>query len=924
MRPLSLTISAFGPYAQKTVIDMEKLGKSGLYIIAGETGAGKTTIFDAITYALYGEPSGENRKVSMFRSQYADANTPTFAELTFSCKEKIYTVTRNPEYLRPSKRGDKMVTEKANAELICPDGTVITKEKAVTAAIRDIIGIDRNQFSSIAMIAQGEFQKLLLASTEEREKIFRQIFRTHGYEQLQRKLSDEAKALNRERTLKASGIQQDIQMISCHEDSPLFAETQKAKNGELPIEDILSLLAILIRNDDQQKETMRCRREELNKEKSILTATIAKAETLANAKASLEKDTAVLELLKEEYQQAQNILNTEESKEPQREELRRKITLAENIMPRYNTLDELCKMIQTDKKALLETEKAKETQTQLFNELQHTKTCYQEEFNTVKNSETQLISLKQQEKELLQQKAELSKIEERMEKCAKQKQHRDKATEIYKKERERSITAESEYRSLYQLFLDHQAGILAKGLAEDQPCPVCGSLHHPSPAKTPEKAPSEQQLKNAEAAYNKARTAAEQASRNAGTEEATYNSMTKELSLACNAFSEGFTIYDAENKIGAMLAEVTTQQQNIIHEIQNAEQQYRRKTELETKLLPQTEQNIQKITESLQNLEADIKTAEATSKQRKMQLEELQSELPFPEKQQAQSALDQDQNTLDLLTMQYQKAKSQKDRNEKAITETMSRIEANKSLLAEESHTETETAKAQLLALGDEEQTIHKTMERLASRMDNNQTILDHIRQKSDDLAALEKKYRMVNALAETANGNLRGQGKEKIKLETYVQMTYFDRIIRRANLRLMAMTNGQYDLKRARETADNRSQTGLDLNVIDHYNGTERSVRTLSGGESFKASLALALGLSDEIRSSAGGIRIDTMFVDEGFGSLDDDSLQQAIKALNNLTEGDRLVGIISHVAELKEKIEKQIIVTKSRSGGSKVEILF
>ena len=228
MRPLSLTISAFGPYAKKTVLDMEKLGESGLYIIAGETGAGKTTIFDAITYALYGEPSGENRKVSMFRSQYAEADTPTYAELTFSCKGKVYTVKRNPEYQRPAKRGDKMVAEKANAELICPDGAIITKEKAVTAAICEIIGIDRDQFSGIAMIAQGEFQKMLLASTEDREKIFRRIFRTHGYEQLQRKLSDEAKALNRERTLKTSGIQQDIQRIACPEENPLFAEAEKA------------------------------------------------------------------------------------------------------------------------------------------------------------------------------------------------------------------------------------------------------------------------------------------------------------------------------------------------------------------------------------------------------------------------------------------------------------------------------------------------------------------------------------------------------------------------------------------------------------------------------------------------------------------------------------------------------------------------
>lgn len=920
MRPLSLTISAFGPYAQKTVIDMEKLGKSGLYIIAGETGAGKTTIFDAITYALYGEPSGENRKVSMLRSQYADAETPTFAELTFECKEKIYTVTRNPEYLRPSKRGDKRVTEKANAELQCPDGTIITKEKAVTTAVRDIIGIDRNQFSSIAMIAQGEFQKLLLASTEEREKIFRQIFRTHGYEQLQRKLSDEAKALNRQRTLKASGIRQDIQNISCPEESPLFSETEKAKNDELPFEDILSLLEKLIDSDQIQKEKMRRRREEINNEKSDLTTAIAKAETLANAKAALEKDTSVLALLKEEEQQAKAILAEEEAKEPQREELRRKIALAENIMPRYDALEELRKKISTDEKAILEAKKTKEVQTDLLEELKGAAKAYREEFDIVKNSDTLLLTLKQQAKELNQKQDELCKIQKRIEKCAQQKQRRDKATERYKKERENSMATETEYRNLYRLFLDHQAGILAEGLTDDQPCPVCGSHHHPSPAVMAENAPTEQQLKDAEAVYNNARSIAEKASRTAGTEEATYQSMAEELSLTCKAFSEDLT---AEN-IGIMLTETETQQKDIAARIRDADKRHLRKTELETKLLPQTEQNIQNVTENLQKQETDSKTIAATMEQRQAQFEELQKELLYPEKKQAQTALDNDRNTLDVLITQYQNAKSQKEQREKAVTETMSRIEANKALLTEESDADLENSKKQLDLLKEEEQVVHKTMERLTSRLDNNQTVLDHIHQKSDELTALEKQYRMVNALSETANGNLRGQGKEKIKLETYVQMTYFDRIIRRANLRLMAMTNGQYDLKRAREATDNRSQTGLDLNVIDHYNGTERSVRTLSGGESFKASLALALGLSDEIRSSAGGIRIDTMFVDEGFGSLDDDSLQQAIKTLNDLTEGDRLVGIISHVAELKEKIEKQIIVTKSRSGGSKAEIIF
>ena len=286
------------------------------------------------------------------------------------------------------------------------------------------------------------------------------------------------------------------------------------------------------------------------------------------------------------------------------------------------------------------------------------------------------------------------------------------------------------------------------------------------------------------------------------------------------------------------------------------------------------------------------------------------------------AVLTEQKQQLDTFRKGLQKAKSELEQAQKEHTLIQSRIEANRILLKEDIAIDILSERDHLANIAQEEQTLNASIEKTSSRIDANDSALDHIRKKSGDLAALEEKYQWVNALAETANGNIRG-GKEKIKLETYVQMTYFDRIIRRANLRLMTMTNGQYDLKRATKAADSRSQTGLDLNVIDHYNGTERSVRTLSGGESFKASLALALGLADEIRSSAGGIRIDTMFVDEGFGSLDEDSLQQAIKALNDLTEGNRLVGIISHVADLKTKIDKQIIVTKNRSGGSKVEII-
>ena len=296
--------------------------------------------------------------------------------------------------------------------------------------------------------------------------------------------------------------------------------------------------------------------------------------------------------------------------------------------------------------------------------------------------------------------------------------------------------------------------------------------------------------------------------------------------------------------------------------------------------------------------------------------------LAFSGKEEAEAALENDRTLLRRMEEEYNKAKSRFENIRQSITGRKSRIEAFQSQRKEISADNLRERQARYAVLKEEENRLHEQIEKQTSRIDTNTAALHNIRKKSGDMAVIEEKYRWVNALSETANGSLRGS-RDKIKLETYVQMTYFDRILRRANIRLMAMTDGQYDLKRAEAAADSRSQTGLDLNVIDHYNGTERSVRTLSGGETFLASLCLALGLSDEIRSSAGGIRIDTMFIDEGFGSLDEESLRQAVKALNDLTEGSRLVGIISHVAELKEKIEKQIVVTKEKTGGSRVEII-
>lgn len=923
MRPIRLTLSAFGPYANKTELNLEALGDGGLYLITGETGSGKTTIFDVIAYALYGEPSGDKRTAAMLRSKYAMADTPTFVELVFTCKGNTYTVKRNPTYKRQSKRGNKMVEEKANAELFLPDGTVLSKERAVTAAISDIIGIGRRQFASIAMIAQGDFQKLLLASTEEREKIFRQIFRTQSYERLQKKLSDEAKALNQERIQKRDGIAQDLQMIAGAEDDPLYEEVTKAKAGELPIEDTIALIETLLERDRENREINRKKREERNREKETIAANIEKAKKRRQLETDLEKDRQRLTEKEEEQQKSLEELKAETEKEPQREELQKMITLGEKDLSRYDDFEKLRRRARETQNRLQKEETRAEQYKKSLAQSEARFTACQTELKTLKDSDVRLLSLTQKAKEAKKSKEELSLLSEKIRACEQQRQRYEKAQQKFIGQRQLMTETEGVYQHMYVSFLEHQAGILAEELKPEQPCPVCGSLSHPSPATKPHHAPTEEELKIGEQNRDKARHKAEEASRQASREQTAFQAKKEEIEELCLGLSTPIHDENAAETIAKRSETLEIEIKEHKAQIQTETENVQRKEELETTILPQTEGQINELKQQISENTAAMERHRAALQGDEEQIQTMSESLAFPGKAEAEAALNQARSDLRQMQKCVNDAKAAWETITQTVTMLKSRTETIQQQLSETEAIDLEGEQAKRASLSEAENRLNESIEKQTSRIDTNSTVIRNILQKQGDMAAIEEKYRWVNALAETANGNLHRSGKDRIKLETYVQMTYFDRILRRANIRLMAMTDGQYDLKRAEKATDNRSQMGLDLNVIDHYNGTERSVRTLSGGETFLASLCLALGLSDEIRSSAGGIRIDTMFIDEGFGSLDEESLRQAIKALNDLTEGSRLVGIISHVAELKEKIEKQIVVTKEKTGGSRVEIV-
>ena len=501
-----------------------------------------------------------------------------------------------------------------------------------------------------------------------------------------------------------------------------------------------------------------------------------------------------------------------------------------------------------------------------------------------------------------------------------------KAQDDFLEKQRKAKTTRTDYDEKRRRFLAEQAGVLAASLQEGQPCPVCGSTEHPAPAVLSEGAPTQDELNAAEKAAEKAdrqmvdagNTAVELRSK----EETKLEQIRKK---AENLLEKDVPTAPAEieRQVEQRVEELRIQEESLGKALKEADDKIRRRQYLDESI-PKLDKSLETLSDSLHRQEVGI--AETGSKLENVgnEIARMDKDLKYPDKREAEKAcaslLEQEakiRKAHETAAHVLQDIEKQIAAADAAIKEQSASIRQLKEQSAQD-HAALEQEATEL------EQRIaaqQKKYTDLQARYRANYTALENIRSTSGDLEKLETKYGWLKTLSDTANGGL--SGKEKIMLETFVQMTFFDRIVERANTRFLVMSGGQYELARKVEAENNRSQSGLELDVIDHYNGSRRSVKTLSGGESFKASLSLALGLSDEIQSSAGGIRLDTMFVDEGFGTLDEDSLQQAMRALSGLTENKRLVGIISHVGELKEKIEKQIVVSKDRSGGSHAEII-
>ena len=920
MRPLTLTLSAFGPYAGQITLALEQLGKNGLYLIRGDTGAGKTSIFDAIAFALYGEASGDQREAAMFRSQYAAPDTPTFVELTFESAGKTYRVRRVPEYTRPAKRGGGVTLQRAEAELTMPDGRVVTRVKEVGQAVREIVGVDREQFAQIAMIAQGDFLKLLVASTEERMRIFRQIFHTGRYQKLQAALKDQLAALSRARDKLRDGLMQAVGSARYPADSALGQRLADAQAGRLLLQETAALLDEIVRQDSAAQEAGRRALERLDKQIGQAARTLGQARELAAARTQLRDAQAKRQAIQQEMEKAGAARAALAARKPEREALAQQAAALAEEVRRHEACSRLDQALEAAQKRYTAGCAAQAACAKQLTDLADQQAAARAGQERLADSAIRAEKQRAEHAALLEEQRAFNGLSRDLDAVAASARQYARVQKDYLAAAQSAEAAQGRYQQMNRAFLDEQAGILALGLQDGAPCPVCGACSHPRPAQVTLGAPREADLEQAKQQAAAAQAEAGRLSAEAGQLRGALEARRAGLQQRARELLGDVPCEEMAEQIAAAGAALRDRLAACKSALDQAQQDMQQLDQF-GHTLRTLEQAVQQAQARQAAAQQAIARAEQDTQHLARQKQELADGLRYPDQAAARRAAQQTKDTiqdLDRRTEQaeqaYQACKSQADALEGTIAALAGQLEHAPEI-------DMETIQAELEACNARRRALEDGQTARAARLDRNQDALRALETHGAALAEAEQKWGWVKSLADTAGGQL--VGREKIMLETYVQMTYFDRILARANTRLMVMSRGQYELKRRAQAENNRRQSGLELDVVDHYNGSVRSVKTLSGGESFQAALSLALGLSDEVQSAAGGVQLDVMFVDEGFGSLDEEALEQAVRALSDLSGGNRLIGIISHVEALARRIDRQIVVTKHGTAGSDAVIV-
>lgn len=922
MRPTRLLLSAFGPYADKQELDLDRLGENGLYLITGDTGAGKTTLFDAIIFALYGEASGDTREASMLRSKYANASTPTYVELEFLYRRKRYTIRRNPEYERPKDRGEGFTLQRADAQLTFPDGrSPVTKYKEVTRAVTELIGLDRTQFTQIAMIAQGDFLKLLFAKTEERSKIFREIFGTKLYLAFQLGVKEEAGRLRQQYEDANKSMLQYLDGLLWQEEDALALTLAglRSRKHISAVEELLELVREITEQSQDKLEKAQEALAALEAEADGVTRQLGKAEETNRALRKAQEDMRQAESVREETMP--KLLALREAYErtrtqaAEREKLAVQIETISQRLTDYEELSGLQSLLtdakQTADRLSAETKQAQSAMRQLQNMIEADKA----RLVLLADAEIRRADAEREQERLRERLAETEALSDALLEYEKLAEAQRRAADLYAEAADAYETEKYAYGRKEKAFYDAQAGMLAGNLKEGERCPVCGSLHHPAPAELIEEAVSKEELEQCkeslEAAEQRRTAYSGEAAMAKGKAEAAEQTLREKAWKVLEAYEPDGIAGQTAQRRKAVFEQLEQCESRLRQWNEQCEDRRRLQEEIAL-----SEKKCRQMTESIQEKEKRLLQLQGETAAQQAQVSKLTETLPYADKTAALEALRQLQNQKKELEEAQEKAGKAYEACRQRIADSEAVAAALQKQIGEAEAVDIGPLRRRQAELAEQRSGLMQTRDSLHVQYSANESIRKSIEKGAVQLQKLETHVGWIKALSDTVNGRI--AGKDKLTFETYIQITYFERIIARANIRFMMMSQGQYELKRRREADNQQSQSGLELDVIDHYNGSERSVKTLSGGEAFQASLSLALGLADEIRTYAGGIQLDTMFVDEGFGSLDEESLTQAVRVLHGLTEGSRLVGIISHVPELKNRIEKQIVVTKQKTGGS------
>lgn len=788
MRPLLLEMQGFGPYGEKVVVDFTQFANGGLYLVTGETGSGKTFIFDGICYALYGEVSGGERKTEMLRTMGIEDDVDTYVKLRFLCHGQEYEIFRKPAYERAKKRGEGKVMDNARVEFVFGT-TTLTRAEEVNAKIKEIIGLNVEQFKQIVMIAQGKFAQILQKSTKERRELLREIFNTNAYINLEYHIKDKHTALVNEYEARKREINDKLHEITAS-DEQYAQELQDMQQAEfVQVERVLELLQQF---DKIDKELLKKHNEEierLQKEEVQLKIALEKANTFV--------------------QQTEKLTKLEKQK-----------TAADSAAA-----------------------KAKEDAGKVSEALLFFTDCREQQANT-KNALLELRNLFTLSHENQKAKVNLLNIGNDLKKAA-----------------EEALQEKKQYDNVYGAFLMAQAGIIAETLQEGIPCPVCGALEHPSPAQLSSAAPTEEAVKDAKQAFDVAEGARQRIQGKLDNAKVVKEDALKNYLAAVSDFYQ-------EDVTGLDLATID-----------------------------------KRVTEDGTNTSLRLKELERQEKDKEKELGMLPNE-----------SVEQYQKRIQEKALKLGQEAAAVDGAIKNLKEEIAKLGKTENVddLRKKSS-------ENLRALG----AVKEQADIVKARQMLNAASAKSIQDKQAAMAKIEAERQEIDNLYRTLSGNLNNASATKLSFETYMQQAYFDRILAYANNRLLKISHARYKLVRKDENeSKGNAKVGLDLNVHDAHSGKERSANSLSGGETFMASLAMALGMADEVQASAGGINIETMFIDEGFGSLSKDFLNTTVDVLDTLADNQHLVGIISHIEELKERIEQQIVVTRNEKGYSKIAV--